>query len=107
IFYLTRNYRSLQPILDAGAAVMSGDPRAAERPPLVAQRNGGGAHTVVEWAAPRSQDEYAALARDILRRVRLRNRWLASGCAARCRMPRSGTMRRVARRPPLSTRQWR
>ncbi|GIW03113.1 UvrD-helicase domain-containing protein [Roseiflexus sp.] len=107
IFYLTRNYRSLQPILDAGAAVMSGDPRAAERPSLVAQRNGGEAHTVVEWAAPRSQDEYAALARDILRRVRLRNRRLASGCAARCRMPRSGTMRRVARRPPLSTRRWR
>lgn len=107
IRYLTRNYRSLQPILDASAAVMASDPRAAERPPLVAQRGGGDARTVVEWAAPRSQDEYAAIAHDILRRVRPRNRRLAPGCAARRAMARSGRMRRMARRPALSIRRWR
>jgi DNA helicase-2/ATP-dependent DNA helicase PcrA len=107
ICYLTRNYRSLQPILDASAAVMASDPRAAERPPLVAQRNGGGNHTVVEWVAQSSQDEYAAIAHDILRRVRPRTRRWLPGCAVRRGMARSGRMRRMARRPPLSFRRWR
>ncbi len=107
ICYLTRNYRSLQSILDASAAVMASDLRAAERPPLVAQRNGGDVHTVVEWAAPRSQDEYAAIAYDILCRVRARTRRLLPGCAARRRGARSGRMRRSARRLPLSIRRWR
>ncbi len=106
IRYLTRNYRSLQPILDASAAVMASDPRAAERPPLMAQR-GSGNHVVVEWVAPRSQDEYAAIAHDILRRVCRRNRRLLPGCAARRCMVRSGRMRRVAQRLPLLSRRWR
>ncbi|MDW8214181.1 MAG: UvrD-helicase domain-containing protein [Roseiflexaceae bacterium] len=107
IRYLTRNYRSLQAILDASAAVMARDPRAAERPLLVAQRNGGGSHIVVEWVAPSTQDEYAAIAHDILRRTRPRNRWLAPGCLAWRRMARSGRMRRMERRPSLSLRRWR
>lgn len=69
VAHLTRNYRSLQPILDAAQAVMAGDPRAPERPPLQAQRGCGRGQRVVEWVAPTRSDEYAAIAHDILRRV--------------------------------------
>jgi ATP-dependent DNA helicase UvrD/PcrA len=67
--HLTRNYRSLQPILDASQAMMLPDPRAPERPVLNAKRGAGMGTRVVEWVAPARQDEYAAIAHDILRRV--------------------------------------
>lgn len=68
-FHLTRNYRSLQSILDAGAAIMAADPQAAQRPRLVAQRGAGNGLSVAEWVAQSRHDEYAAIAHDILRRV--------------------------------------
>lgn len=107
ICYLTRNYRSLQPILDASAAVMAGDPRLAERPPLVAQRCGGNHHTVIEWVAPSLQDEYAAIAHDILRRAKRGDRRCPPACAVRRWAATCGKMRRMVRRPALSFRRWR
>ncbi|MCS6841485.1 MAG: UvrD-helicase domain-containing protein [Roseiflexus sp.] len=106
ICYLTRNYRSLQPILDASAAVMARDPHAAERPPLVAQRNGGDGRTVIEWVVQSVHDEYAAIAHDILRRVRPNRRRLP-GCAVRRWTAHSRRMQRTMRRPALSFRRWR
>lgn len=91
--FLTRNYRSLQPILDASAAMMTADPRAAQRPALHAQRSGGCRGIVVEWVGERRRDEYAAIAHDILRRVRM----------PRSRVPACSVIRRrpdfLARRP--------
>jgi DNA helicase-2/ATP-dependent DNA helicase PcrA len=104
--YLTRNYRSLQPILDASAAVMASDPRAATRPLLQAQRTGGG-HAVIELVAPRSQDEYAAIAHDILRRVRSGRGRRLPRCTVQLRMLHCRKMRRALRRPPLFIRCWR
>lgn len=66
---LTRNYRSCQPILDAAQALMCEETLATMRPPLQAQRSVRGGGSVVEWAVPQQQDEYAAIVHDILRRV--------------------------------------
>jgi DNA helicase-2/ATP-dependent DNA helicase PcrA len=104
--HLTRNYRSLQPILDASAAVMASDPRAATRPLLQAQRTGGG-HAVIELVAPRSQDEYAAIAHDILRRVRSGRGRRLPRCTVQSWMLHCRKMRRALRRPPLVIRRWR
>lgn len=71
-YHLTRNYRSLQSILDASTTIMAADPRAAQRPYLVAQRGAGNRLNVSEWVGQRRHDEYAAIAHDILRRVRTR-----------------------------------
>lgn len=104
--YLTRNYRSLQPILDASAAVMSGDPRAATRPLLQAQRTGGG-QAVVELVAPCSQDEYAAIAHDILRRMRSGRSRELPRCTLPLWMLYRRKKRRAVRRPLLIIRRWR
>lgn len=85
IFHLTRNYRSLQPILDASHGLMRDDPRTAIRPRLQAQRGDGRGQYVVEWVAPTRQDEYAAIAHDILRRVHGRSLRLPACASARAR----------------------
>ncbi|PDV97159.1 UvrD-helicase domain-containing protein [Candidatus Chloroploca asiatica] len=68
-YHLTRNYRSLQSILDASAAVMARDTRSPHRPRLVAQRGSGHGIHVCEWVGQSTHDEYAAIAHDILQRV--------------------------------------
>ncbi|MGQ9828536.1 MAG: UvrD-helicase domain-containing protein [Roseiflexus sp.] len=103
--YLTRNYRSLQPILDAGAAVMTCDPQSATRPLLQAQRTGGSGHVVVELVTPRSQDEYAAIAHNILRWVRSGRSRRLPRCTAPPLTPSPRKMRRALRRPSLIIRR--
>ncbi len=68
---IRRNYRSLQPILDASHAIMRSDPQSVDRQPLQSQRSTAkDATPVVEWIADTPDDEAAAIAHDILRRVR-------------------------------------
>lgn len=110
VVHLTRNYRSLQPILDAAQAVMADDPGAPERPALQAQRGEGWRRHVVEWVAPTRRDEYTAIAHDILRRVgkRARVRPQCLGNARRPLLPaRRSRVVRLTRRPAQPPRRWR
>lgn len=108
-YHLTRNYRSLQSILDASAAIMVTDPRAAQRPRLVAQRGAGNGLNVAEWVGQSRHDEYAAIAHDILRRVR-GHTCPDLPCVARGRHAGSKKYRgrlHNRRRSPPSIRHWR
>jgi DNA helicase-2/ATP-dependent DNA helicase PcrA len=59
-----------KPILDASAAVMVSDPRAATRPLLQAQRTGGRSRSYRTGLHRTVRMKHAAIAHDILRRVR-------------------------------------
>jgi DNA helicase-2/ATP-dependent DNA helicase PcrA len=100
---LRLNYRSAQAILDAGHALMAPDPLAATRGGLVAWRDAAKSdRAVVEWVVDDADAEGAAIAHDILRRVRRARR--SSPCARR----RLGAARRVrSARPHIRHRRWR
>lgn len=66
---LVHNYRSYQAVLNASHALMADDPQFTQRPPLVAVR-GDAPNIVVEWVAADEAAEHAAIAHNIVRRVR-------------------------------------
>lgn len=83
---LVRNYRSVQAVLDASHAIMTGDPLAGARPVQQAQRRTRQQRIVQEWAAADRACEYAAIAHDVLRCVR-GPLYRAAGCAQRRKRP--------------------
>jgi DNA helicase-2/ATP-dependent DNA helicase PcrA len=102
---LVRNYRSIQPILDASHAVMEADADAGTRMPQQAQRQTlAGQRGVAEWVAEDEASEHAAIAHDILRRVGRRTCRLQ-----RCADLRSGAHIRRGRPSPMrfQKRRWR
>jgi DNA helicase II / ATP-dependent DNA helicase PcrA len=92
---LRLNYRSGQQILDGSHAVMVPDPLFGEREGLQAWR--GNTAQVREWACADSNAEAAAIAHDILRRVRRR-------ALPICARPARGSVRRIGR-PSLRPRR--
>ncbi|PDW05112.1 UvrD-helicase domain-containing protein [Candidatus Viridilinea mediisalina] len=110
LYHLTRNYRSLQSILDASATIMAGDHRTTHRPRLIAQRVAGNGVNVYEWVGQSRHDEYAAIAHDILRRVDAavaqKLPCTSSGLQPRRTQPYRQRSQRRHRSPPLF-RRWR
>ncbi len=100
---LDHNYRSLQPILDASHATMTGDPTASARVPLKAiRKEATPLSPVVEWEAPDAAAEHAAIAHNILRRTR-GSRVLSLRCA-RGRPRKAATRNFPAAIPPARRR---